>query len=242
MSNIFLSGVSYMSKCLSSKALPLICMFDDSEILAITVAEKLTHLISSAISARGACHMVFPGGRSPRRIFEILREKPLSWKLLHLYPSDERCVARGDADRNDRLIEELFLSELDLPVVNLHRIPAEYGPEEGAYQYREFLRHVPRFDVALLGVGPDGHTASLFPDAPNLSDARAAVPVHNACTSPLERVSLGVSRLRDARERWVIVSGSEKQEIMSQIQFRDNLPVRRIFPTMLFVDKMAAGL
>lgn len=138
-------------------------VFPNPETLARVLADDLVQHIRTAVAARGVCHCVFPGGRSPRRVLELLREQDLPWKALHLYPSDERCVPLGDSERNDRLIAELFLGQVPLPPTHLHSIPAELGPEEGATWFSQLLAQTPPFDIALLGVGPDGHTASLFP-------------------------------------------------------------------------------
>lgn len=215
-------------------------VYRDAEHMYASLAGELAQLIRTAVSSQGACHMVFPGGRSPRRALELLSEQQLPWAALHLYPSDERCLPMGDAERNDRLVDELLLGRTSLPPQNLHRIPAELGPEEGAAQYSRLLRQVPCFDAALLGVGPDGHTASLFPRHPALSDERPAVPVRDAPKPPPARVSIGFARLLAARERWVIVTGSEKRDLMIRVRQGADLPVMRVRPTAWFMDVAAA--
>lgn len=214
----------------------------NAEELNVVVADELAYLIQTVVLNRGICHMVFPGGRSPRGVFEILTRKTLPWSALHLYPSDERCVPQGSSDRNDVLIDELLLSDVHFPEKNLHRIPAELGAEEGAHRYNELLSHVPRFDIAFLGVGEDGHTASLFPGSSTLEDERTVVPVFGSPKPPTDRVSIGLARLREAHERWVVVAGLEKKNILSQMSLRNDLPVNRILPTRLFVDQFASGL
>ena len=206
------------------------------------LANRLTELIHAAVVLNGKCHIVFPGGNTQRQIFEQLRYADIPWPELHLYPSDERCVPVGDPQRNDRLIDVLLLPVAPLPSKNLHRIPAELGPEEGALHYSELLDQTPRFDIALLGVGPDGHTASLFPNHPALRDYRPAVPVRNAPKPPPDRVSIGLSRLQAARERWVIVCGGEKRDLITRIQREEDLPVMRVQPTVFFVDAEVAKL
>lgn len=215
-------------------------VYRDTERLYASLAGELAQLIRTAVSNRGACHMVFPGGRSPHRALQLLSEQQLPWAALHLYPSDERCLPTGDAERNDQLVDELLLGRVPLPSKNLHRIPAELGPEEGSAQYSRLLRQVPRFDVALLGVGPDGHTASLFPRHPALSDERPAVPVCDAPKPPPARVSIGFARLLAARERWVIATGSEKRDLMIRVRQGADLPVMRVRPTAWFMDVAAA--
>lgn len=212
----------------------------DTGQLADLLANELADMIRIAIAGNGTCHMVFPGGRSPRSVLERLAKVDLPWAGLHLYPSDERCLPVGDAERNDRLIDELLITQVPLPVKNLHRIPAELGPEEGAAQYCRLLNKTPPFDIVLLGVGPDGHTASLFPGHPALADGRAAVPVWNAPKLPPERVTIGLGRLLAARQRIVVATGSEKCDMIRQVKRGVDLPVARVKPTKWYLDAAAA--
>lgn len=214
-----------------------IILFHDSEQLAEVVADALARYIHAAVAERGVCHMVFPGGRSPRRVLEQLREKNLPWCALHLYPSDERCVPLSDPERNDRLIDELLLNHVTLPPENLHRMPAELGPEEGALRYSQLLSRTPRFDIALLGMGPDGHTASLFPNHPAARDGRQAVPVWDAPRPPSSRISIGFRRLADALTRKVIVLGPDKLPLFNSLDSLNETPVALIRPTTWYVYK-----
>ena len=214
--------------------------FLDPDVLARTLADDLAQYIRAAVAARGECHFVFPGGRSPRRVLELMRGYDLPWQSLHLYPSDERCVPVGDPERNDRLIDELLVDQLTLPPANLHRIPAELGPEMGATQFSRLLRKTPPFDVVFLSAGPDGHTASLFPGHSVLADERSVVPVWGAPKPPPQRVSIGYSRLLAARQRIVMVTGSEKRELVEQVQRGVDLPVTRVQPTGWYLDGEAA--
>lgn len=213
--------------------------FPGPDVLACTLADDLAQYIRAAVAARSECHFVFPGGRSTRRVLELMRGYDLPWQSLHLYPSDERCVPVGDPERNDRLIDELLVDQWILPSENLHRIPAELGPEMGATQFSRLLSMTPPFDIAFLGAGPDGHTASLFPGHPALSDDHPAVPVRDAPKPPPDRVSIGFARLQAARERWVIVTGVEKRDLMTRVQRGDDLPVTRLQPTVWFMDAVA---
>lgn len=192
--------------------------------LAIAVAKE----IIAAVNVRGACHMVLPGGESPRRFFEHFGNCDLPWQSIHFYPSDERCVPVGDRERNDHMIDEVLLSLVDIPSDHLHRIPAELGAVEGARIYAQTLQSVPVFDVALLGVGVDGHIASLFPGHPALYDCRDAVPVMAAPKPPPSRVSIGLRRLRAAGSRHVIALGAEKRAVFCQADRSGTLPAMQL--------------
>lgn len=209
--------------------------FPDIKILSESLAQFIASLIREAVSDRGICHMVFAGGSSPYPILENLREMDLPWHALHLYPSDERCVPVGDRDRNDRMIDEIILDHVSaFPTHNLHRIPAELGPEKGASHYQQLLKHIPRFDIALLGVGPDGHTASLFPEHPALNDDRQAVPVYNAPKPPAERVSISLRRLEKTATKIILLIGDQKRHLLEKDKDTSKYPVYLVKPTVWY--------
>lgn len=210
--------------------------YPNPDSLAEALADELAMHILAAVADRGVCHMVFPGGRSPYRVLERLREKDLPWNALHLYPSDERCVPVGDPERNDLLIDELLLNHVLLPPENLHRIPAELGPEEGAIRFSQLLKSTPPFDIVLTGMGTDGHIASLFPNHPALSDDRDAVPVLAAPKAPTSRVSIGLERLKRGYSRRVVAMGAAKRGLFkNQSQFKAS-PVMRLNATIWCSD------
>lgn len=214
-----------------------ILFYSDPGLLAEALADELTKHIIAAVADRGVCHMVFPGGRSPYQVLERLREQNIPWVALHLYPSDERCVPVGNPERNDRLIDELLLNHIPLPPQNLHRIPAELGPEEGALRYSQLLKRTPCFDIALLGVGADGHIASLFPNHPSLYDSRETVPVWNAPKPPSLRISIGLKRLQAALTRQVILIGSDKLARLNSPESFNGTPVALIRPNVFYIQE-----
>ena len=189
--------------------------------LALTVAEEIV----CAVDARQFCHMVIPGGESPKLFFKYLSACDLPWHRIHLYPSDERCVPVGSLERNDAMIEEFLLSRIGLPRGHLHRIPAELGPEEGARCYAQTLKGIRDFDIAVLGTGSDGHVASLFHGHQAFYDCHDAVPVIAAPKPPSSRVSIGFKRLFAASSRHVMVVGMEKRAIFSLADREADLPV-----------------
>ena len=199
--------------------------YASAEQLASELARVVASEICAAVSARGVCHLLVPGGSSPQAFFLHLAGHELPWHRLHLYPSDERCVPVGDRERNDRMIDEVLLSRANMPSGNLHRIPAELGPEAGARCYAQTLESIPAFDVAVLGVGSDGHIASLLPGHPALYDCRDAVPVTGAPKPPPSRVTVGLRRLRAAGSRHVIALGAEKQAAFCRADRSGALPV-----------------
>jgi len=209
------------------------------ESASIAAADYIASQISAAIEARGVCHMIVPGGNTPAGCFTLLAEKSLPWDKLHCYPGDERCYEAGHAERNDVMIEANLLSRL--PGIHFHPMPAELGAEQGAIVYRTTLGLVERFDIAFLGMGEDGHTASLFPDNEALHEKEAVVAVHQSPKPPADRISLSMLTLQQARTRVVLAAGDSKAEIMARIRAGEPLPVNQVGGIHWFVDEAAVS-
>jgi 6-phosphogluconolactonase len=146
----------------------------------------------------------------------------------------------GHEQRNDYMLDELLLPNVALPDSNIHRFPAELGAEAGAKKFAQMLSDVPRFDLVVLGIGEDGHTASLFPASLQLEDESPAVAVHDAPKPPPERISMGLTRLLSARERIVIATGEGKRDILKLIREGKKFPITRTNPSVWYLDSAAA--
>ena len=198
-------------------------------------ADFLAEHILASIDARGVCHVIVPGGNTPARCFDYLLQKSLPWEKVHWYPGDERCYPAGHPERNDVMLREHLLSRI--PASHFHAMAAELGPEQGAQAYREKLHDVGTFDIAFLGMGEDGHTASLFPGNEALQDTETVVAVYDSPKSPPERVSIGINTLREARVRMVLAAGESKAAIMQRIWDGELLPVNSIGDIHWFIDE-----
>lgn len=216
-------------------------VFADGEALADAVASLIRRELMHAVQQRGEFHLVLPGGTSPRKLLLRLRELQLPWQATHLYLTDERCLPTGHEQRNDRMLDELLLPHVALPASNIHRIPAELGPEAGAKEFLLVLQDAPRFDLVILGMGEDGHTASLFPASQQLDDDSPVVAVFDAPKPPSERISMGLCRLLSARERIVIATGESKSETIQLIQQGLEFPVTLAKPSSWYLDLAAAN-
>jgi 6-phosphogluconolactonase len=197
----------------------------DAEAVATrTAAEVLTHLRAARAEGRDA-HLALSGGRSPKRAYELLARTPAEWAEAVLWFADERCVGPEDEQSNYRMAAESLLDAARIAPERVHRMPGELGPEEGAERYAaELLAHVPRaqgesaepaapvLDLVILGVGEDGHVASLFPDAPALAAEESSVclGVRDSPKPPPERITLSLPVLRAARRCLLVATGSEK--------------------------------
>ena len=205
-----------------------VLVHDDLDGMSVSVAQRIAELAAQAIAARGVFHLVLAGGETPRRCYEKLRNVAVAWPHVQIYFGDERCLPDGDKQRNDFMAKESLLDHVSIPPANIHRIPAEHGAREAAAIYAALLTQVGPLDLVLLGMGEDGHTASLFPDNPATESALSVVPVFNATKPPAERVSLGMSTLNAARQRIIMAAGSGKRAALKQILLGAPLPVARM--------------
>jgi 6-phosphogluconolactonase len=226
----------------------------DPEAAAEFTAGELVGLISSAQSERGTAHVSLAGGGTPGRTYELLADRGVDWRRVELWFGDERCVGPDHPDSNYRMVAETLLSRIELPTEQVHRMRGELGPEPAAADYARVLGQrlgtgegdLPRLDVCLLGLGEDGHTASLFPDAPEL-DVRGVpcVGVHNAPKPPPERVTLTLDMLTRARRSLVLATGAGKAAAVAAVLKGPDrhFPASLLHgaPAELIVDEAAAA-
>jgi len=219
-------------------------VYADSETVAQAATDFLVEEIGRCIEKKGCCHIVLPGGSTPARCLELLAEKPLQWSLIHWYPGDERCYPVGHDERNDTMVNNKLFSNNEEASKTFHPIPAEMGAAAGAQRYNDFLEvalkdSAGKFDIVVLGMGEDGHTASLFPDNPALNEKRNAVAVFNAPKAPDERVSISLQLLKKATTCIVITTGEGKYEALEKIKQGAALPIAMVEPDIWFVDEAA---
>ena len=212
---------------------------DDPEGLSAAVAQRVAELAAQAIAARGVFHVALAGGETPRRCYEKLRHLPVDWTHVQVYFGDERCLPAGDAGRNDRMAREALLKHVAIPPDNVHAIPAELGARVAAARYAAVLENAAPLDLVLLGMGEDGHTASLFPGNPATDSTAATVPVFDAPKPPAERISLGLGTLNAARQRIFLVAGAGKRDALEQILLGKSLPAALVAAAEWHLDRAA---
>ena len=171
--------------------------------------------------------LVMAGGQTPSGVYRVLRDAPTDWSCWHIYFSDERCVARDDAQSNSRMARDCLLDYVPIPDSQIHVIPTELGADGAAASYDALLQTHTPFDLVLLGVGEDGHTASLFPGQVTDTD-RWTVAVHDAPKPPSERVSLSVRALRTTANVLVITSGIGKRDAIAAWRAGKSLPIKTV--------------
>ena len=196
------------------------------------VVAKLSRFARDCIESRGTFHIVLAGGTTPRAVYQGLRQIETDWSAWHVYFGDERCLPIGAADRNDTMAQQSWLSHIAIPSRQIHAIPAELGSREGATAYAKTLDKIDTFDLVLLGLGEDGHTASLFPG--HLLGSEESAPdvlaVTDAPKPPPERISLSAHRLSQARQVWFLVTGEAKRWAIENWQREDSIPALSICP------------
>ncbi|MBG0563578.1 6-phosphogluconolactonase [Actinoplanes aureus] len=198
----------------------VVVVVPDADILASTVAARLAIKIIDAQAVHGSASVVLTGGRVAAKVLRAVRDLPgsaaIDWSRVDLWWGDERFLPGGDPDRNETQAREALLDKLPLDPARVHAMPASDGPDgddagAAAARYADELgTPLPRFDVLMLGVGEDGHVASLFPEHPVLQETGATAAVHNSPKPPPTRVTLTLSTIQSADEVWLIAAGPDK--------------------------------
>jgi 6-phosphogluconolactonase len=216
-------------------------------------------LLAEALAKQGVFAIALSGGSTPRQLYRCLAEPPcltaFPWQRTHWFWGDERFVPHDDERSNYRMAKEALLSRVPIPADNIHPVPTEgVSPNEAAAAYAHSLKsfygseHLdpsrPLFDVTLLGLGPDGHTASLFPGSPALEERAAWVA---AVTGPgaEPRLTLTLPALNSSRHVVFLVAGEEKRAMLNRLRGGDaNVPAANVQPVgslHIFCDAEAAG-
>ncbi len=168
-----------------------------------------------AVNKYGSFLIVLAGGSTPKAVYKLLSEQQADWSKWHIFHNDDRCLPADDDDRNSKMAREAWLNHVDIPENQIHDIPAELGNVAGAEAYTETLRGVRTFDLVILGLGEDGHTASLFPNQV-VDNSADAVPVSDAPKPPADRITISQNRLNHTNEVMFLVTGAGKQDAVNQ--------------------------
>jgi len=238
---------------------PTLRILPDRPALFQAAADEFIRQADAAVQSSGRFTVALAGGSTPRGLFNLLaKNQALPWDKIYIFFGDERHVPPDDPESNYRMARESLLSKVPIPAENVFRIPAE-NPDaaQAAQSYEESLRKFfalpagsfPRFDLILLGMGPDGHTASLFPNGTALQEKSRWVVSDWVEKFKTDRITLTLSVLNDAREILFMVSGSDKaatlKEVLEGTQPAEKFPSKLIQPAdgkaIWLVDGEAAG-
>ena len=233
--------------------------------LARRAAQYFLEMASEAVQARGRARIAISGGSTPKTTFALLadRNEPwrahMPWDALDLYWVDERCVPPDHADSNYRMTREAMLDHVPLKPEQIHRIEGELDPEAAAAHYESELRNsfrlegaeTPRFDLVALGMGPDGHTASLFPHTDAIHElSRLSIANHVPQQKDSWRITLTWPVINHASSVFFLIAGSDKAAVLNEVltgaRNPERLPSQLIWPASgiltLMLDKAAAAL
>ena len=234
----------------------------DGDALAAAVAARFLTKVVDLLDESDTVNVVLTGGTAgadvQRAVLASGMRDTIDWTRVHFWWGDERFVPKADPDRNEVQARDALLDHLPTPEANIHPFPASDEIEDidrAADAYAEVLRHhasqghaVPRFDITFLGVGPDGHIASLFPERDRARERdRTVVPVRNAPKPPPDRLTLTMSALNTSRRIWLVLSGAEKASALGLAlagASEDEVPVAGAMGrkrTVFFVDAAAAA-
>lgn len=222
----------------------LIRVFSDLDAISHEAASLFIKLAKESVKAQTRFVAALSGGSTPRRLYSLLGSLPyrdqVDWPRVHIFWVDERCVPKDHEESNFKVVFDRLLSKVPIPGTNIHRIKGEELSEHGARDYeahlKEFfgLKDFPIFDLVLLGMGEDGHTASLFPGSKWLNDTkRLVIPVHLKNPN-LDRVTLTLPVLNHARNILFLVTGHSKAKVLAEVMtvksHRHPYPAARIHP------------
>jgi len=196
------------------------------------IAERITTLANQCITQNKPFSIVLSGGNTPRNLYGLLRDIKTDWSYWHIYFGDERCLPVGAEGRNDKMALDAWLAHVAIPTGQIYNILSDQPPAETIAQYTQVLHRIGMFDLVLLGIGEDGHTASLFPDH-DWGETHYAPPVllvNDAPFPPPQRLTLSAQRLSNTHHLWYLVSGAKKQNALQRWQQGDYLPMSVITP------------
>ena len=236
----------------------------DPAALARRAAQYFVEMAGEAVEAQGRARIAISGGVTPKAAFQLLADlnqpwrNRMPWKMLDFFWVDERCVPPHDAESNYRMTREALLDHVPLSPGQIHRIEGELDPEAAAARYESELRNSfrlegaqsPRFDLVALGLGEDGHTASLFPGTEAIHEMSRLAVANRAPQRDSWRVTLTWPVINHARSVFFLVSGAEKAAILRDVltgpRNPERLPSQLIWPSSgilsVILDKAAAAL
>jgi len=209
--------------------------------VALAAYQQILESAEQAIAERGIFKLVLAGGSTPEKVYRLLAKADADWSKWTIYYGDERCLPADHADRNSLMATQAFLEKVAIPDSQIFTIPAEQGPEQAAKKYQQIVANAIPFDMVLLGMGEDGHTASLFPGHQH-QENELAHAVYNSPKPPPERVSISAKALSNTHQLIFLITGANKQEAVKNWRSGQDLPVATIVPENpidIYIDRDA---
>ncbi|MEA3640295.1 MAG: 6-phosphogluconolactonase [Lamprobacter sp.] len=220
-----------------------VALFADKAAVAKAAAEHILAAAQVAIQRHGRFRLCLAGGTTPTAAYALLADAGADWSRWWIYHGDERCLPVADPERNSLAADQAWLARVPVPRAQVFAIPAELGAEVAAEAYERILKSSLPFDLTLLGMGEDGHTASLFPGR-TMPEERLAMPVHEAPKPPPERVSLTMRALSQSEQLLILVTGAGKADAIEAWSEAKPLPIAQVAAaatSRLLIDRAAAA-
>lgn len=204
--------------------------FNSQDEINHAAVNRILQAAQAAIAKHGSFLVVLAGGGTPKSVYQLLAKAQADWANWHVFHNDDRCLPVDHAERNSKMAREAWLNHVAIPQNQIHDIPAELGNVEGAKAYAKTLVGVRAFDLVILGLGEDGHTASLFPGHA-VDNSADVVPVFNSPKPPADRVTMSQNRLNNTHAVLFLVTGAGKQEAVDHWLKGEAIPATLIAPT-----------
>jgi 6-phosphogluconolactonase len=202
-------------------------VFDDKVAVAEAAAALILEQARAAMAERGCFRIVLAGGGTPTETYRLLAGRETDWSGWHVYHGDERCLPATDNERNSLVADQALLDRVPIPRAQVHGIAAERGAEAAAADYAAVVAKALPFDLVLLGMGEDGHTASLFPGH-EIPPEQLVIAVHGAPKPPSDRVSLTPAALCRSGRILLLITGAGKRDALRRWAAGEALPVARV--------------
>ncbi len=217
--------------------------FDTAAQVAEAVCADILAQAKQAIAERGKFKVVLAGGSTPEQIYRLLAKADADWQHWFIYYGDERCLPADHPDRNSVMAAHALLNQVPIPSAQIFTMPTEQGPEQAKILYQQAIQDCLPFDMVLLGMGEDGHTASLFPGQIHAQEETVHA-VYDSPKPPSERITLSANTLSATQRLLFIITGASKQTAVKQWQAGANLPVATIAPevgVIVYCDAAVLG-
>ena len=202
-------------------------IFDDEISLSKALAQEILNIAKKSIFEKDFFSIVLTGGQSVLNLYKILSKADSNWDKWHIYIGDERFLPAGHKDRNDQIINEIWLNNSTIPQKNIHFIKAELGLLDARVEYENTLKRIDKFDVVLLSMGEDGHIASLFPNH-IYPEEQMVVVEQGSPKPPKERISMSYQQLNKAHYIFKLIIGESKQKAVALFKQNANIPITKI--------------
>ena len=212
---------------------------NEAEVFYFT-AKLLTEIIQTTIDSKQNCNVIVAAGRSITKSLECISPKSIEWQRVNWFLADERCVAIDDPQRNDLQIRQVLKRTLGNTYGNVNSTRTDIDLEEAVKEYATRIERINMFDFCLLGMGDDGHIASLLPGHQAIKSTEKCCLVSDSPNPPSQRITLSMGALRNTKNRIVVTAGATKRQAVTDFRNSPQTPVRIFEPTVIVLDQAAS--